>query len=496
MTLSTTANIADQDGFYEELINSQRDMSDEEASLMNCKLVILLANHIGDRKVLSGNDADVDGDPLSTELVSTTGNGLLVLNANGSFTYTPAPNFFGADSFTYRASDGQTNSAPATVSITVLPVNDAPAFAGGGDQKVNQNAPAQTVAWASSISVGPANEAGQTAAFEVTNDTGSLFSVQPAIAPNGTLTYTPAPNAFGTATIRVKLRDNGGTANGGANVSAETVFRIVVNSPPTISIVAPASGAALLFPATFSVISSVNDPDGTVTNVQFLLNGTNLLRVAEAPFYFVMTNAMTGNYQFQAIATDNCGLSATSAVVNMSVITNTVVATGPIVLNLQNGLFEQFVTISNRTSTAWPNGVRLAILNLDATNRVWNPTGTNNGAPYIDKIVSIPPGGSTIITVQYYVPNPRTIPNPTLVATPRPFTVPTTVPVLSRITQTEGGVNLHFPTQSGRFYFLQGTENFAQWTTLPTAIAGTGGVVVVPQPAAQAQVFYRLLLVP
>ena len=52
MTLSTTANIADQDGFYEELINSQRDMSDEEASLMNCKLVILLANHIGDREVL------------------------------------------------------------------------------------------------------------------------------------------------------------------------------------------------------------------------------------------------------------------------------------------------------------------------------------------------------------------------------------------------------------------------------------------------------------
>jgi VCBS repeat-containing protein len=442
------------------------------------------------------NDADVDGDSLSAVLVSTTANGLLVLNANGSFTYTPAPNFFGADSFTYRASDGQTGSAPATVSITVLPVNDAPAFAGGGDQKVNQNAPAQTVAWASSISVGPANEAGQTAAFELTNDNGSLFSVQPGIAPNGTLTYTPAPNAFGTATIRVKLRDNGGTANGGANVSAETVFHIVVNSPPTISIVAPTPGAALLFPATFSVISSVNDPDGTVTNVQFLLNGTNLLRVAEAPFYFVMTNAMPGNYQFRAIATDNCGLSATSALVSIDVITNTVVATGPIVLNLQNGLFEQFVTISNRTSTAWPNGVRLAILNLDATNRVWNPTGTNNGAPYIDKIVSIPPGGSTIITVQYYVPNPRTIPNPTLVATPRPFTVPTTVPVLSRITRTEGGVNLHFPTQSGRFYFLQGTENFAQWTTLPAAIAGTGGVVVVPQPAAQAHLFYRLLLVP
>lgn len=53
MTLNTAANIPDRDGFYQELIDSQRDMSDEEASLMNCKLVILLANHIGDRAVLT-----------------------------------------------------------------------------------------------------------------------------------------------------------------------------------------------------------------------------------------------------------------------------------------------------------------------------------------------------------------------------------------------------------------------------------------------------------
>lgn len=53
MPLNTTANIADRDGFYAELIESQREMSDEEASLMNCKLVILLANHIGERAVLS-----------------------------------------------------------------------------------------------------------------------------------------------------------------------------------------------------------------------------------------------------------------------------------------------------------------------------------------------------------------------------------------------------------------------------------------------------------
>jgi len=45
-------NIPDPDGFYEELIESQRLLSDEAAQLMNCKLILLLANHIGDRAVL------------------------------------------------------------------------------------------------------------------------------------------------------------------------------------------------------------------------------------------------------------------------------------------------------------------------------------------------------------------------------------------------------------------------------------------------------------
>ncbi|EHR69644.1 Protein of unknown function (DUF2783) [Burkholderiales bacterium JOSHI_001] len=52
MPLITTPHIADPDGFYEELINSQRDLSDEQAQLMNAKLVLLLANHIGERSVL------------------------------------------------------------------------------------------------------------------------------------------------------------------------------------------------------------------------------------------------------------------------------------------------------------------------------------------------------------------------------------------------------------------------------------------------------------
>ncbi len=52
MPLETKPNIADPDGFYQELIDSQRDMEETEAELMNCKLVLLLANHIGDRGIL------------------------------------------------------------------------------------------------------------------------------------------------------------------------------------------------------------------------------------------------------------------------------------------------------------------------------------------------------------------------------------------------------------------------------------------------------------
>jgi hypothetical protein len=52
MSLNLMPNIPDPDGFYQELIDSQRDMSEAEAELMNCKLVLVLANHIGDRAVL------------------------------------------------------------------------------------------------------------------------------------------------------------------------------------------------------------------------------------------------------------------------------------------------------------------------------------------------------------------------------------------------------------------------------------------------------------
>jgi Protein of unknown function (DUF2783) len=53
MPLNRHPNIASPDGFYEALIHAQRDVDDEQADMLMAKLVLILANHIGDRAVLS-----------------------------------------------------------------------------------------------------------------------------------------------------------------------------------------------------------------------------------------------------------------------------------------------------------------------------------------------------------------------------------------------------------------------------------------------------------
>ena len=77
---------------------------------------------------LRANDTDVDTAlaSLVASVVSQPAHGTAVVNGNGSYTYTPAANYSGADSFTYRVFDGAAFSAAGTVSLTVTPVNDAP----------------------------------------------------------------------------------------------------------------------------------------------------------------------------------------------------------------------------------------------------------------------------------------------------------------------------------------------------------------------------------
>jgi hypothetical protein len=62
----------------------------------------------------------------------------------------------------------------------------------------------------------------------VTNDASGLFAEQPAVAANGTLTFTPTLLAIGNATVTVRAVDNGGTASGGSDTSPPQTFTIAI----------------------------------------------------------------------------------------------------------------------------------------------------------------------------------------------------------------------------------------------------------------------------
>jgi large repetitive protein len=216
------------------------------------------------------NDSDPDGDALQATVVSLPAHGLLTLNPiDGSFAYTPAPDFNGPDSFTYKASDGTATSNVATVTLAVAAVNDAPSFdlPASPSQSVFADAGAQTVpGFATNISAGPPDEAGQTLTFQVSNDDNSLFSVQPTIdATTGNLTYTPNPSATGlpkTATVTVVLKDNGGTANGGQDTSVPKTFTITIE-PPNVAPVPDSQSTATDEDTPKVITLTSTDQDGT-----------------------------------------------------------------------------------------------------------------------------------------------------------------------------------------------------------------------------------------
>ncbi len=108
----------------------------------------------------------------------------------------------------------------------------------GNDTTLEDSGPQSIPNWATSISQG-AGDTGQNLDFQVIDTNDALFSVLPVVdASTGTMTYTPAANANGVATVTVKLHDDGGTANGGVDLSAGQTMQITVtpvNDPPSFS---------------------------------------------------------------------------------------------------------------------------------------------------------------------------------------------------------------------------------------------------------------------
>ena len=149
------------------------------------------------------NDYDVDGDALSATLRTNVSHGVLVLLSDGSFTYTPDPDFFGTDSFTYnlityppspQPEDGWTDWA--TVTITVTPVNDAPVLDEIPDFTIPELAPFAFIATASDVD-------DTELTFSLTNPPAGA-----AINPEtGEFTWTPTHDQVGEHEITLCVSD-------------------------------------------------------------------------------------------------------------------------------------------------------------------------------------------------------------------------------------------------------------------------------------------------
>ncbi|HTH56848.1 MAG TPA: Ig-like domain-containing protein [Cyclobacteriaceae bacterium] len=166
--------------------------------------------------ILSGTDPD--GDPLTYTIVSSPTHGTL----NGTapnLTYTPAANYNGSDSFTFKANDGTADSNTATVSITVTPVNDAP-IANGQSVTVTEDV-------AKAIVLNATDVDGDALTYTVLAPPahGTLSGA----APN--LTYTPAANYNGGDSFT--FRANDGTAD--SNTATVSITVTPVNDAPIAS---------------------------------------------------------------------------------------------------------------------------------------------------------------------------------------------------------------------------------------------------------------------
>ena len=187
------------------------------------------------------NDTDSDGDTLTITTVTQGSNGS-VTNNSTDVSYTPAPLFFGSDSFTYTISDGHGGTSTATVHVTVNHVNHPP-HANPDSYSVNQNT-VLAVAAPGVLANDTDVDVGDTLHAVLVSPTshGSLT-----LHADGSFTYTPNPGFACTDSFTYKAND--GTAD--SNVTTVTIS-VIDTEGPSISI---STSATTLWPPNHDLVN-------------------------------------------------------------------------------------------------------------------------------------------------------------------------------------------------------------------------------------------------
>ena len=302
--------------------------------------------------------ADVDGNAVTYALVSSgsvshtvageTTSSTFVLNADGSYTYTPAHNYNGNDSFTYKVNDGLLDSATYTISVNVAAVNDAPVLTAGGS----------TTAEDTAISNGALPAAtdvdGDTVTYALATGV-SHGSVT--VNSNGTFSYTPAANYNGSDSFTYTINDG----NGGSNTYTHSLTITPVNDAPVAT--NPSVSTNEDTPLTITAATLPLGTDVDLDTLAYALKGANggalngTVVFSGGVFTYTPTADFNGSDSFKYTVSDGIATAVTGTV------TITVNPVNDAPRNLQ---WTADYTTAQGTATTIANGTHLA--NLSATD--------------------------------------------------------------------------------------------------------------------------------
>ena len=253
--------------------------------------------------VITLSGSDVDNQTLSFAVVTQPTNGTLSATAP-NLTYTPTTNFVGTDNFTFTANDGDNDSTPATITISVTPINDVPV---ADEQAVSttQDTPIAITLTGSDVE-----------SSTLTYIVGSNPSNGTLSGNGATRSYTPNSGYFGSDSFTFLVND--GVANSILATVSITVTEDTSsgNAPPTAA--NDELYVAIDTPRTLNVLANDSDPEGsalTLASVTSPVNGTLVINDDNTVTYTPSTGYEgTDSFTYTIVDIGNKSASATVSV--------------------------------------------------------------------------------------------------------------------------------------------------------------------------------------